>query len=134
MFPNVPPDVAYEIFADLRIRKKWDHRLAQYHLLEVTNDYQVHYNKLMKIPIPFLNQRDRVVKQHLHKYFPKNGTHISVHRSCTHPDFPENYDGCIRTDTQMVGYLFDPMPEINGTKMHWIYIDNLKGSIPGELV
>ena len=34
----------------------------------------------------------------------------------------------------MVGYLFVPMPEINGTKMHWIYIDNLKGSIPGDLV
>jgi hypothetical protein len=34
----------------------------------------------------------------------------------------------------MVGYLFVPFPEINGTKMHWIYIDNLKGSIPGDLV
>jgi len=39
LFPNVKPDVAYEIFADLRIRKKWDHRLAEYHLLEVTSDY-----------------------------------------------------------------------------------------------
>jgi len=66
--------------------------------------------------------------------FPKHGTHISVSRSCTHPKFPENYEGCIRTDTMMIGYLFVPFPEINGTKMHWIYIDNLKGSIPGDLV
>jgi hypothetical protein len=34
----------------------------------------------------------------------------------------------------MVGYLFVPYPKINGTKMHWIYIDNLKGNIPGKLV
>lgn len=34
----------------------------------------------------------------------------------------------------MVGYLFVPMPEIKGTKMHWIYIDDLKGKIPGQLV
>lgn len=34
----------------------------------------------------------------------------------------------------MIGYLFVPYPEINGTKMYWIYIDNLKGSIPGDLV
>ena len=34
----------------------------------------------------------------------------------------------------MIGYLFQPAPQINGCCMTWIYIDNLKGSIPGSLV
>lgn len=62
------------------------------------------------------------------------GTHISVSKGCEHADYPPGFDGCIRTDTIMIGYLFQPAPQINGCCMTWIYIDNLKGSIPGSLV
>jgi len=57
-----------------------------------------------------------------------------VSKGCKHPDYPPGYDGCIRTDTTMIGYLFQPVPQIKGCCMTWIYIDDLKGSIPGNLV
>lgn len=69
-FRDISPDIAFECMVDLRVRKKWDHRLAYYQVLEVTRDYQMHYNKLMKVPIPMLTQRDRVLKQHIHKNWP----------------------------------------------------------------
>ena len=34
----------------------------------------------------------------------------------------------------MIGYLFEPDEEIDGTKITWIYINDLKGSLPGMLV
>ena len=32
-FPNIPPDVAYTCVADIRVRKKWDHRLERYDII-----------------------------------------------------------------------------------------------------
>ena len=34
----------------------------------------------------------------------------------------------------MIGYLFEPDESIEGTKMTWIYINDLKGSLPGMMV
>ena len=34
----------------------------------------------------------------------------------------------------MIGYLFAPEPSINGTKITWVYINDLKGSLPGMMV
>ena len=34
----------------------------------------------------------------------------------------------------MIGYLFEPDAEVNGCKVTWIYINDLKGSLPGMLV
>jgi len=34
----------------------------------------------------------------------------------------------------MIGYAFMPAPEINGTKIIWVYINDLKGWLPGMLV
>ena len=53
LFPNVTPDVAYKVLADIRIRKKWDHRLESYEIIEENNDWCMQYNKLMKVNIPF---------------------------------------------------------------------------------
>jgi hypothetical protein len=39
LFPNVDPDTAYELFADLRLRRKWDHRIEELKLIEMKNDY-----------------------------------------------------------------------------------------------
>lgn len=133
-FKDVPPDIAYECLTDLRIRKKWDHRVVYYAVLEVTDNYHLHYNKLMNMPIPMLSQRDRVLKRHMHKNWPIKGTHICVARSCVHPDFPPGIDGCIRTYTKMIGYLFQPLKDINGTKLTWIYIDDFRGLIPTGLM
>jgi hypothetical protein len=57
-----------------------------------------------------------------------------VSKGCTHQDYPEGYDGCVRTETMMIGYLFSPAPEIKGTKMQFIYVENLQGNIPGKMV
>ena len=70
----------------------------------------------------------------MHQNWPIKGTHISVSRSCTHPDYPPGIDGCIRTDTKMIGYLFQPAPDINGCCLTWIYIDDFRGLIPAQLV
>ena len=34
----------------------------------------------------------------------------------------------------MIGYLFEPDATIDGTKITWIYINDLKGSLPGMMV
>ena len=59
---------------------------------------------------------------------------MSVAKSVEHPSYPEGKDGLVRTHAEMIGYLFEPEPSINGTKMHWININDLKGSLPGMLV
>ena len=88
----------------------------------------------MKVNIPFFAQRDQLVRQHLRKNYPEEGSHLSVSMSEEHPDYPEGYEGCCRTQATMIGYLFAPEPSINGTKITWIYINDLKGSLPGMMV
>ena len=51
-----------------------------------------------------------------------------------HPNYPDGKDYCCRTHATIIGYLFTPEPSINGTKMIWIYINDLKGSLPGMMV
>ena len=70
----------------------------------------------------------------MHKNFPSKDVNIIVLRGCYHPDYPEGHDGCVRAETILSGYLFSEAPEINGTKIQHIYIENLKGNIPGNLV
>ena len=98
-FPGISTDIAYDCLADLRVRKKWDHRLERYDIIEETKDWVMQYNKLMKVNIPFFSQRDQLVKQHLRKNLEgmAPGTHISVSHSTEHPDYPDGYDGCCRT-------------------------------------
>ena len=69
-FPEVSPDVAYDCIADIRLRKKWDHRLESFDVIERTEESILQYNKLMKVKIPFFSQRDQVVKQYLTKDYP----------------------------------------------------------------
>ena len=97
LFPDIPPDVAYDCVADIRVRKKWDHRLELYNVIEQTEDSILQYNKLMKVSIPFFSQRDQLVRQHLRKNHPVEGSHMSVSMSEEHPDFPDGYEGCCRT-------------------------------------
>ena len=52
-FPDISPDIAFTCLADLRVRKKWDHRLETYEIVEEGEDYIIQYNKLMKVNIPF---------------------------------------------------------------------------------
>ena len=35
-FPGISTDIAYDCLADLRVRKKWDHRLESYDIIEET--------------------------------------------------------------------------------------------------
>ena len=37
-FPDVPPEIAFTIVADQRVRKKWDHRLESYEVIEQTDE------------------------------------------------------------------------------------------------
>ena len=62
LFPNIPTDVAYDCVADIRVRKKWDHRLELYEIIEQTETSILQYNKLMKVNIPFFAQRDQLVR------------------------------------------------------------------------
>ena len=97
MFPDISPDIAYDCVADIRVRKKWDHRLERYDVIEQTEDWIMQYNKLMKVNIPFFAQRDQLVKQHLRKNYPEEGTNISVAMSTEHPNYPDGFEGCCRT-------------------------------------
>ena len=38
-FPDTSPDVVFECIADVRIRKKWDHRLESYEIIERTDEW-----------------------------------------------------------------------------------------------
>ena len=134
LFPGITTDVAFDCVADIRVRKKWDHRLERYDVIEKTDDYILQYNKLMKVNIPFFAQRDQLVKQFLKKDYPETGTHISVAMSVEHPNYPDGFEGCCRTHATMIGYLFTPYPENNGCKVEWVYINDLKGSLPGMMV
>ena len=71
----------------------------------------------MKVNIPFFAQRDQLVKQFLKKNYPEPGTHISVAMSVEHPNYPDGFEGCVRTQATMIGYLFTPYPENNGCKI-----------------
>ena len=51
-----------------------------------------------------------------------------------HPDFPANKNGLVRVHATMIGYLFEPLQEGYGTKITWIYINDLKGNLPAMLV
>ena len=37
-FPNVPPEVAFTTVADIRVRKKWDHRLESYDIIDQSDE------------------------------------------------------------------------------------------------
>ena len=37
-FPDVSPEVAFTVVADQRVRKKWDHRLESYEVIEQTDE------------------------------------------------------------------------------------------------
>ena len=134
LFPDIPSDVAHTVLADIRVRKKWDHRLESYEIIEHTDDYVIQRNKLMKVKIPMFSQRDQVLKQFLRKNYPEQGSHISVSKSIDHKDYPNGMEGCVRTHAEMIGYLFQPEPSINGCKMQYIFINDLKGKLPGMLV
>ena len=40
----------------------------------------------------------------------------------------------MRVHATLIGYLFEPMENDYGTKITWIYINDLKGNLPGVLV
>ena len=77
-FPNVSPDTAFEVLADIRMRRKWDHRIEKATIIERNDQFVTQYNRLMKVNIPFLAQRSQLIKQYLHKNYPTHGTHFSV--------------------------------------------------------
>ena len=133
-FPGIPPEVAFSCVADVRVRKKWDHRIERYDIIEESDGFCFQYNKLMQVPIPFFAQRDQVVKWWTRKNYPVDGTCIAVAKSAEHPSYPDGFEGCCRVHATMIGYLFTPDESINGTRMYWIYINDLKGSLPGMLV
>ena len=66
--------------------------------------------------------------------FPRKGCHISITYSIEHPEYPPGMGGCVRIHATMIGYLFEPMQNEYGTKITWIYINDLKGKLPGVLV
>lgn len=70
----------------------------------------------------------------MRKDYPVKGTHISVAKSIDHESYPDGHDGCCRTHATIIGYIWSPEPSINGTKMIWVYINDLKGSLPGMVV
>ena len=61
-FPGISTDIAYDCVADISVRKKWDHRLERYDVIEKNEHWIMQYNKLMKVNIPFFSQRDQLVK------------------------------------------------------------------------
>ena len=132
--PYVSPDDAFAVLADIKIRKQWDNRLEEYTIIEKSDICVKQYNKLMRVRIPFFAQRDQLVKQFLKKDYPVAGKHISISKSFEHPDFPEGYEGCCRTHATMVGYEFGWDEQGTGTSIRYIYINDLKGSLPGLLV
>ena len=46
-FPNIPCNIAFELVKDLRVRKKWDHRLASYNIIHESENVITQRNKLM---------------------------------------------------------------------------------------
>lgn len=125
-FKDVPPDVAYRCLTDVRVRRKWDHRIESYEEVDRRQHSVIMYNKLMQLQLPFFAQRDRVIRQWSKKNYPRRGEHISVAKSVTHPDYPEGKDGCVRVNDKLIGYLFAAEPTINGTKLTWIYVSDQK--------
>ena len=134
LFPDIPTEIAHSCLSDTRVRRKWDHRLESYDVIEKTDQYIIQRNKLMKVKIPMFSQRDQLIKQFNRKDYPEKGSHISVSKSVEHKDYPDGMENCVRTHADMIGYLFTPEPSINGTKMQWIYVNDLKGKLPGMLV
>ena len=41
LFPDVPPEIAYEVLADIRLRSQWDSRLEKNTIVEETKDFQI---------------------------------------------------------------------------------------------
>lgn len=86
------------------------------------------------IPTPkFLEKKEALVLKKSIKDFPNRGQLAVLHKSVSHPDFPESQD-TIRIDIKMNGMVFEDAPEANGCRISWVIQNDIKGSVPKQLV
>mmetsp|Transcript_1832 Transcript_1832/g.3207 ORF Transcript_1832/g.3207 Transcript_1832/m.3207 type:complete len:213 (-) Transcript_1832:99-737(-) len=126
---NIDPIVAFKCLKDPDIRKSWDLKMADLKLIEEDDSEQKKYY-VIKSNLPFVSDRDVVVRQQSRENFPKEGSYVYAFTSCDHSDYPESED-FIRTSNHFTGYKFSPAPEMKGTWMEWIQNIDVNGGIPG---
>ena len=86
------------------------------------------------IPTPkFLEKREALVQKKTKRDFPARGNLAVLHKSVNHPDFPESND-ITRLDIKINGMVFKDAPEVEGCKIEWVIQNDIKGSVPKQLV
>ena len=91
----------------------------------------IHYQ--IKTP-SFMQTRDALLAMKQLKNYPYDGALSLFHKSTVHDGCPEDFRKCIRVDMQMYGVVFEDAPKIMGTKLSWVTLTDLKGSVPKNLL
>lgn len=81
-----------------------------------------------------MQTRDAVLEMKQLKNYPYDGALSLFQKSGQHPNYPEDFSKCIRIDTEVYGLVFEDAPKIMGTKLSWVTLSNLRGSVPKSLL
>ena len=134
LLPKINKNLAFQAYADIKLRKKWD--VIPQNLKVIENDEEkgtfVMYYQI-KTP-PFVQTRDALVQVKAMKGFPYDGALAVHHKSVTHPECPEDPTKFIRVDQSIFGLVFEDAPEVMGTKLSFVIHNDLKGSIPRTVI
>ena len=118
LIKDIEPEIAFKCHIDPELRKSWDLKMSDLKIIEQNDKETIKYY-VVKSNIPFVADRDVVVRQQEAINFPTEGTYSYAFTSTTHSQYPENQK-YVRTSNHFTAYKFSPAPEVNGTWMEWI--------------
>ena len=136
-FPNIEPEKLFEFMHNLETRMKYDiHRVQQPKLLAKGEDWQAIYYISAKPNVPMVAQREMLVKNYTVRNFQKEGQHLSVNCTVSHPDHPKKtgmFD-YVRMSMHIEGSLVKPNPNGKGSIVQEYRHMDLEGSFPSFTV
>jgi hypothetical protein len=133
LLKNIPPHVAYKVFADLDLRRKW---YKPYEKMEVIEKDPETNATVFYYPIwtPFfMADREALLIKKDRADYPQKGKYVVCSRSYDHPDYPET-NRRIRIDVRINGIIISEAPEVNGSRIQWVYSNDIRGTVPTTFV
>jgi len=129
-FPDLEPEVLYDIFHDHEYRAVWDQNMIEGKVLYQLDPRNEIGYYAAKCPPPiasrdFLNQRSWRARS-------EAGEWIIMNHSVEHPDHPEK-KGFVRANSILTGYLVLRRPE-GGSKFTYYSQSDMKGWIPSWVI
>ena len=128
MIRDIDPYTCYKSHIVPEFRKSWDKKMTDVKIIEQNGEELKKYY-IVKSTVPFIKDRDVVVREHHKENYPLPDHYTYAFTSCESDQYPEtsNY---IRASNHLTGYKFQPAPEVNGTWMEWVQNLDVNGDIP----